>query len=87
MAQKICVFFESPFVRNDHLTRQARDNNTYSGNEGTLRQRDVFADLLERMDVKLSVRFSYVFLRHLYLKMNILPRQARDKHRENSKKD
>ena len=27
------------------------------------------------------------FLRHLYIKTNILPRQARDKHRENSKKD
>ena len=26
------------------------------------------------------------FLRHLYIKMNILRRQARDKHRENSKK-
>jgi hypothetical protein len=26
------------------------------------------------------------FLSHLYLKMMILPRQARDKHRENSKK-
>jgi hypothetical protein len=25
-------------------------------------------------------------LRHLYIKTNILPRQARDKHRENSKK-
>ena len=28
-----------------------------------------------------------VFLSHLYIKMMILPRQARDKHRENSKKD
>eukprot|EP01046_Picozoa_sp_COSAG06_P006650 COSAG06_NODE_314_length_17706_cov_366.601940_9_plen_81_part_00 len=27
-----------------------------------------------------------VFLRHLYIKMIILPRQARDKHRKNSKK-
>jgi hypothetical protein len=27
-----------------------------------------------------------VFLRHLYTKMISLPRQARDKHRENSKK-
>jgi hypothetical protein len=27
-----------------------------------------------------------IFLRHLYIKTNILPRQARDKHRENSKK-
>ena len=27
------------------------------------------------------------FLRHLYIKMIILPRQAQDKHRENSKKD
>jgi len=27
-----------------------------------------------------------LFLRHLYIKTNILPRQARDKHRENSKK-
>eukprot|EP01046_Picozoa_sp_COSAG06_P039961 COSAG06_NODE_4784_length_3957_cov_4.801970_5_plen_93_part_00 len=26
------------------------------------------------------------FLSHLYIRMNILPRQARDKHRENSKK-
>eukprot|EP01046_Picozoa_sp_COSAG06_P045538 COSAG06_NODE_6311_length_2989_cov_8.844983_3_plen_197_part_00 len=26
------------------------------------------------------------FLSHLYIKMNIVPRQARDKHRENSKK-
>jgi hypothetical protein len=26
------------------------------------------------------------FLSHLYIKTNILPRQARDKHRENSKK-
>jgi hypothetical protein len=26
------------------------------------------------------------FLSHLYIKINILPRQARDKHRENSKK-
>ena len=26
------------------------------------------------------------FLRHLYIKTNILPRQARDKHRVNSKK-
>jgi hypothetical protein len=26
-------------------------------------------------------------LSHLYLKTNILPRQARDKHRETSKKD
>jgi hypothetical protein len=26
------------------------------------------------------------FLRHLYIKCIILPRQARDKHRENSKK-
>jgi len=28
-----------------------------------------------------------VFLSHLYIKTNILPRQARDKHRENSKKE
>ena len=28
-----------------------------------------------------------LFLRHLYLKCVILPRQARDKHRENSKKE
>jgi hypothetical protein len=28
-----------------------------------------------------------VVLRHLYIKMIVLPRQARDKHRENSKKD
>ena len=28
-----------------------------------------------------------VFLSHLYIKMLILPRQARDKHKENSKKD
>ena len=28
-----------------------------------------------------------VFLRHLYIKIIILPRQARDKHRENSKKE
>ena len=38
-----------------------------------------------------SVRMTQVrkrhFLRHLYIKINILPRQARDKHRENSKKD
>jgi hypothetical protein len=27
-----------------------------------------------------------VFLSHLYIEANILPRQARDKHRENSKK-
>jgi hypothetical protein len=27
------------------------------------------------------------FLRHLYIKTIVLPRQARDKHRENSKKD
>jgi hypothetical protein len=27
------------------------------------------------------------FLSHLYIKTIILPRQARDKHRENSKKD
>ena len=27
------------------------------------------------------------FLRHLYIKTIILPRQAQDKHRENSKKD
>jgi hypothetical protein len=26
------------------------------------------------------------FLSHLYIKINILPRQARDKHKENSKK-
>jgi hypothetical protein len=26
------------------------------------------------------------FLRHLYMKVNFLPSQARDKHRENSKK-
>jgi arylsulfatase A-like enzyme len=32
-----------------------------------------------------SVRKTY-FLRHLYVKTIILPRQARDKHRENSKK-
>jgi hypothetical protein len=31
------------------------------------------------------VRKTY-FLRHLYIKTIILPRQARDKHRENSKK-
>jgi hypothetical protein len=28
-----------------------------------------------------------VFLSHVYIKMMILPTQARDKHRENSKKD
>eukprot|EP01046_Picozoa_sp_COSAG06_P068701 COSAG06_NODE_18392_length_889_cov_47.982278_1_plen_246_part_10 len=28
-----------------------------------------------------------VFFSHVYFKMNILPRQARDKHRENSKRD
>ena len=28
-----------------------------------------------------------VFLSHLHIKMLILPRQARDKHKENSKKD
>eukprot|EP01046_Picozoa_sp_COSAG06_P089781 COSAG06_NODE_36141_length_451_cov_0.732955_1_plen_45_part_10 len=32
-----------------------------------------------------AVRKTY-FLRHLYVKMIILPRQARDKHRKNSEK-
>jgi hypothetical protein len=32
-------------------------------------------------------RCGTAFLSHLYIKTIILPRQARDKHRENSKKD
>jgi len=36
---------------------------------------------------RLFVLRKTAFLRHLYLKTNILPRQALDKHRENSKKD
>ena len=36
--------------------------------------------------VKKSAPQKGVFLSHLYIKPNILPRQARDKHRENSRK-
>jgi len=39
---------------------------------------------VERVHIRLR---KTAFLRHLYIKTNILPRQARDKHRENSKKD
>jgi hypothetical protein len=38
-------------------------------------------------DRTLLVSKNGVFLSHLYIKTNILPRQARDKHGENSKKD
>ena len=41
------------------------------------------ARLCERFQLPLR---KTVFLRHLYLKTNSLPRQARDKHRENFKK-
>jgi hypothetical protein len=34
-----------------------------------------------------QVKKQTVFFSHLYIKMMILPRQARDKHRENSKKE
>ena len=37
-------------------------------------------------DRTLLVSKNGVFLSHLYIKTNILPRQARDKHGENSKK-
>jgi hypothetical protein len=36
--------------------------------------------------MRLSLCEKTAFLSHLYMKTNILPRQARDKHRENSKK-
>jgi hypothetical protein len=35
----------------------------------------------------LGVGLASVFLSHLYINANILPRQARDKHRETQKKD
>jgi hypothetical protein len=51
-----------------------------------------FSDIFEEMGLiptpfhngKADTR---LFLRHLYIKCMILPRQARDKHRENSKRD
>jgi len=43
----------------------------------TIRTPPVLAGLVRKM----------VFFSHIYIKMLILPRQARDKHRENSKKD
>ena len=51
-----------------------------------------FSDIFEEMGLiptpfhngKAATR---LFLRHLYIKCMILPRQARDKHRENSKRD
>jgi hypothetical protein len=44
---------------------------------------DAIADALDSDNPKVRKR---LFLRHLYIKCIILPRQARDKHRENSKK-
>jgi hypothetical protein len=42
------------------------------------------AQLIEAHKLRLR---KTAFLSHLYIKTIILPRQARDKHRENSKKD
>jgi hypothetical protein len=39
------------------------------------------------MAVPLQPAEKTAFLRHLYIKTMILPRQARDKHRESSKKN
>jgi hypothetical protein len=48
-----------------------------------LEDKDLFHESYRRMLSKVRKRH---FLRHLYIKCIILPRQARDKHRENSKK-
>jgi len=81
-------------VRNTHidlkgiilLPRQAREKHRESSTRK--REGDAFAQekRLRYKDEELTQVRKRHFLRHLYIECIILPRQARDKHRENSKK-
>eukprot|EP01046_Picozoa_sp_COSAG06_P026446 COSAG06_NODE_2274_length_7194_cov_81.563073_10_plen_149_part_00 len=75
-------------MESDHLPRQARDNkNTREKTETT---RPVFAaqEIHIAPDVALFIKQvrKRHFLSHSYIKCIILPRQARDKHRESTQK-
>jgi hypothetical protein len=52
-----------------------------------LRFLTLVAQLLNNVLTEGVVLRKTAFLSHIYIKTNILPRQARDKRRENSKKD
>jgi hypothetical protein len=69
------------------LSTDNRIRGVYSCENNQTLQRD----LKERLGFKGWVMSDWVrkrvFLRHLYIKVIILPRQAREKHRENSKTD
>jgi hypothetical protein len=74
--------FFAPFI-SEHatiLSGQARDK---KHRESTQKRERRFCILIEQEGRRCE---KLHFLRHLYIKTNILPRQARDNHRENSKK-
>jgi hypothetical protein len=77
------VHFLSTFHIRILLPRQARD----SGDpEGNIIGRSAFTRAICTVRSPLRCEKRH-FLRHLYIKTIILPRQARNKHRENSKKE
>jgi hypothetical protein len=73
-------------MKNDHLSRQARDKskeNCTTMCDGQIIDKRFNANPTggRRKGEK-----TCLFLRHLYIKCIILPRQARDKHRESTQK-
>jgi hypothetical protein len=73
--------FEPFIYRNDHFAK------TGSGQTwGKLKKKMPFFAPRGTFGRKRSYLQKPAFWSHLYIKTNILPRQARDKHRENSKK-
>jgi hypothetical protein len=72
------------YIETNILPRQSRDKHRESTQK---RDRCVFLFLQGSIWSRMTCRrVKPVFLSHLYIKTNILPRQARDKHGENSKK-
>ena len=85
-----------PYSKTEHLSRQARDDVDQEKKRKARQGKELKGKEKKRKERKGTTGCSFVcmlhacaqgcFLSHLYIKVIFLPRQARDKHRENSKK-
>jgi hypothetical protein len=88
-AGKTPVLSQLSYAKHDQITK-ARDSLGTAARHRKTCEKKGCVFLQGRSSVRRAIAFGAArkrhFLRHLYIKIIILPRQARDKHRENSKK-
>jgi hypothetical protein len=88
-AGKTPVLSQLSYATHDQITK-ARDSLGTAARHRKTCEKKGCVFLQGRSSVRRAIAFGAArkrhFLRHLYIKIIILPRQARDKHRENSKK-